>query len=191
MKENLLIIMFVIIIIYCYYNSDYIQLKCIVSDKDGEKYCVRNRKDLKKAANVLAEVNIKLKKLVNHMKEKYPDKENVKRLEKNYKPNKIKEILPTSKHVAYSENKGESLAFCVNKEKGGDNIIDINTLSFVALHELSHIMTLSIGHTKEFWDNFKFILIEANKIKIYSPVDYKIKPITYCSMEINQNPYFD
>ena len=27
--------------------------------------------------------------------------------------------------------------------------------------------------TKEFWDNFKFILQNAVKIKIYNPVDYK------------------
>ena len=32
---------------------------------------------------------------------------------------------------------------------------------FVALHELSHVMTVSVGHTQEFWENFKFLLKEA------------------------------
>lgn len=191
MTDYILVLLFIIIIVYFYYNSDYIHLKCIVSDVDGEKYCVRKRKDLKKVANLLAEVNDNLKRLVAYMKEKYPDMENVKRLVKNYNPNKIYETLPTSKHVAYSENKGEKLAFCVNKNKGEDELIDNNTLTFVALHELSHIMTKSIGHTKEFWDNFKFILENAVKIKIYNSVNYKEKPISYCSMEINENPLFN
>ena len=191
MTDNILVIMFIIIIVYFYYNSDYIHLKCIISDVDGEKYCVRKRKDLKKVANLLAKVNVKLQKLVNYMSETYPNLESVKRLKNKYNPKKMYETLPTSKHVAYSENKGEKLAFCVNKKKGGDDLIDENTLTFVALHELAHIMSVSIGHTKEFWDNFKILLENAVKIKIYNSVNYKDKPITYCSMEINENPLFN
>tara|TARA_Y100001980_G_C14523378_1_gene298778 strand:- start:68 stop:643 length:576 start_codon:yes stop_codon:yes gene_type:complete len=190
MTDNILVIMFIIIIVYFYYNSDYIHLKCIISDVDGEKYCVRKRADLKKSANLLARVNGKLQKLVKHMNVSYPNMDSVKRLVKNYNPKKMYETLPTSKHVAYSENKGEKLAFCVNKTKTGDELIDENTLTFVALHELAHIMTVSVGHTKEFWDNFKFLLENAVKIKVYDSVDYKKKPITYCGMEINENPLF-
>ena len=62
---------------------------------------------------------------------------------------------------------------------------------FVALHELSHIATKSIGHTTEFWNNFKFLLQEAVKIKIYEPVNYKKKPKNYCGMKITDNPYYD
>ena len=118
MTDNILVIMFIIIIVYFYYNSDYIHLKCVISDVDGEKYCVRKRKDLKKVANLLAEVNENLKKLVLYMKDNYSNTASVKRLEKNYNPNKIYETLPTSKHVAYYENKGEKLTFCVNKKNG-------------------------------------------------------------------------
>ena len=32
-------------------------------------------------------------------------------------------------------------------------LVDKNLLLFVALHELSHIMTVSLNHTEEFWDN--------------------------------------
>ena len=191
MTDNILVIMFIIIIVYFYYNSDYIHLKCIISDVDGEKYCVRKRKDLKKVANLLAKVNGKLQELVSYLNKNFPDKENVKRLVKNYNPKKMYETLPTSKHVAYSENKGEKLAFCVNKKKDGDELIDENTLTFVALHELGHIMTVSVGHTTEFWDNFKFLLENASKIKVYNSVNYKEKPISYCGMEINENPLFN
>ena len=44
---------------------------------------------------------------------------------------------------------------------------------FVAIHEIAHIMTLSVGHTEEFWNNFKFLLENAVELNIYTPVDYK------------------
>jgi len=56
---------------------------------------------------------------------------------------------------------------------------------------LSHIMTLSIGHKQEFWQNFKFLLENAKDANIYIPVDYKKKPTGYCGMTITDNPYYD
>ena len=35
---------------------------------------------------------------------------------------------------------------------------------YVALHEVSHIATKSIGHNDEFWNNFKFMITEAKKL---------------------------
>jgi hypothetical protein len=174
-----------------YQESDTFNLRCIVSDVDGNKYCVRERSKIKLVADLLARVTNKLKILVEHMKVKYPERDNVKRLVKGFKPKKIYEILPTSKYTAYSENKGEKLAFCVTKKKHGQSLIDENTLTFVALHELSHIATESIGHTTEFWTNFKFILKEAVKKNLYNPINYKENPTSYCSMKITDNPYYD
>ena len=77
------------------------------------------------------------------------------------------------------------------KNKENASLIDLNTLTFVAIHELSHIMTLSIGHEPEFWENFKFLLINAEAIKIYKPVDYKKSPQPYCGIPISDNPYYD
>ena len=70
-------------------------------------------------------------------------------------------------------------------------MIDENTLTFVAIHELSHIASESIGHNDEFWKNFKFLLEYAEKIKIYKPIDYKKNPKNYCGMRITDNPYYD
>ena len=174
-----------------YQESDTFNLRCIVSDVDGNKYCVRERSKIQLVADLLARVTNKLKVLVEHMKVKYPERDNVKRLVNGFKPKKIYEILPTSKYTAYSENKGEKLAFCVTKKKHGQSLIDENTLTFVALHELSHIATESIGHTTEFWTNFKFILKEAVKKNLYNPINYKENPTSYCSMKITDNPYYD
>ena len=62
---------------------------------------------------------------------------------------------------------------------------------YVALHEISHIATKSVGHTDEFWKNFKFFIEQAHILNIYKPIDYKKTPAKYCGMEITDNPYFD
>ena len=106
--------------------------------------------------------------MVAYMNEKHADDDRVKRLVKGFNPKKISETLPTSELTAYSENKGEKIAFCLNTTKDGDKLIDINTLTFVALHELSHIMTTSIGHKQEFWANFKFLLENAKEEDVFA-----------------------
>ena len=187
-----LISLILIVCVYMYFDSDSFQLKCIVSTVDGNKYCVRERANLKNAADLLAKVTEKCKELVKYTAEKHPDKENVKRLVKGYNPQKVMETLPTSEYTAYSENKGEKLAFCLSKKKGDlGNLIDEHTLMFVAIHELSHVMTKSIGHKSEFWENFKFMLGCAKECGIHEPANYKKKPKEYCSMKISDNPFFD
>ena len=173
------------------------ELKCIVSNTDGDKYCVRERAKVDEAVELLASVTNKCKELVHYVYNKFPDKDNVQRLYKGFKPQKIMEILPTSEFTAYSENKGEKIAFCLNKNdksnKGNDNLIDQHTLMFVAIHELSHIATKSIGHKSEFWENFKFLLEQAKESGIHMPVDYKKagNEKNYCGIKINDNPYYD
>jgi hypothetical protein len=190
---NIVLVIFIIIIASkLYFNSDSFNLRCIISDVNGNKYCVRDRNKLELAADRLAHVNNNLNKLVNHLSKKYPEKENVKRLVNGYNPKKIYETLPTSEFTAYSENKGEKLAFCLDTEKNSKGrLIDMNTLMYVALHEVSHIATKSIGHNDEFWNNFKFMITEAKEINIYNPVDYKKEPARYCGMNISDNPYYD
>jgi len=190
------ILAFIIVIggitLYQYFQSDEYNLKCVIASKDGNQYCVRERKKLNAAANLLANVTKNCKDIVEYMNKKYPDDPRVKKLVEGFNPKKINETLPTSTFTAYSENKGEKLAFCLNKKKEDNNsLIDINTLTFVALHELSHIMTTSIGHKQEFWENFKFLLENAKASGIYNPVDYKKKPTDYCGMKIDDNPMYD
>jgi len=196
MDENILTYVVLVIVIigclYVYFENNDFDLKCIVSSVDGNKYCVRERFKLKEASNLLANVSKKCKDLVAYMDEHHCSKENVQRLVKGFDQTVIKETLPTSKFTAYSENKGEKIAFCLNKKKqNNDNLIDEHTLMFVAIHELAHVMTLSIGHKTEFWDNFKFLLENAKDAGIHQPVDYSEKPQEYCGMTISDSPYYD
>lgn len=168
------------------------QLNCIISTVDGNKYCVRDRSKVQDAADLLANVTQRCKNLVEYVGKKHPDNDAAKRLVDGFRPNKIMETLPTSTYTAYSENKGEKIAFCLNTQKeNNETLIDIDTLSFVAIHELAHVMTLSIGHKQEFWDNFKFLLENAKEAGIHNPRNYKEEPAEYCGMKITDNPYYD
>jgi hypothetical protein len=180
------------ICVYMYFDSDAFQLKCIVSSVDGNKYCVREREKVQEAADMLAKITVKCKSLVDFTNEHHGEKENVKRLVGGYNPQRVMETLPTSEFTAFSENKGEKLAFCLNKQREGvSNMIDEHTLMFVAIHELAHVATKSIGHKTEFWDNFKFLLENAKESGIHVPTDYKNTPAEYCGMNIKDNPYYD
>ena len=194
-KHNIFFYIFVaFVLFFClaiYYQSDAYNLKCIIASDDGNRYCVREREKLELAANHLAQVTQKMKDMVLYMKTKHPDDSRTVRLVEGFNPKKISETLPTSELTAFSENKGEKIAFCLNTTKEGNKLIDINTLTFVALHELSHIMTVSIGHKQEFWQNFKFLLQNAKIAGIYDPINYKKNPKQYCGMNINDNPYYD
>ena len=187
-------VLFFFVIVVClkiYLESDAFNLKCIISNVDGNTYCVRERAKLQLTADLLARITGKLKNLVKYIGEKFPNRENVKRLIQNFNPKNVSEILPTSSFTAYSENKGEKLAFCTTKTKEGNNLIDENTLTFVGIHELGHIMTKSVGHNNEFWQNFRFLLKNAIDIGLYKAIDYKEDPVNYCGMKITDNPYYD
>ena len=194
MKKYILYIFIGIVVLVClriYYTSENLQLKCVISTVDGNKYCVRDRVMVQEAVDLLANTVMKMTQLVDYMAKKYPNDTDVQKLKRNYNPNKITETLPTSELTAYSENKGEKMAFCLNKTKNTGTLIDENTLIFVGIHELAHTMTTSVGHKQEFWKNFKFLLENAVKIGIYEPVDYKKKKQSYCGMTITDNPYYD
>ena len=187
-----LVFIIFLILLKIFVDSDYFFLTCINSNIDNNNYCVRHRDNIKEAVHLLSSMNNKLKKLVTFLSKEYPDKPCVVRLKNKYNPKRVIEISPLSSHTAYSENKGEKLAFCLNKEKNiNSEIIDENTLIFVGLHELSHIASESKGHNDEFWNNFKFLLDNAVKINIYKAINYKKNPVSYCGMKITDNPYYD
>jgi hypothetical protein len=196
-KDNIFFYIFIgfilLISLKIYSESDAFNLKCIVSNVDGETYCVRERAKLELAADLLAKVTNKCKELVVYVGEKYKDKgdERVRLLVENFDPKRVSETLPTSEFTAYSENKGEKIAFCLNKKKEGGKLIDLDTLTFVAIHELAHVMTKEEGHKLVFWQNFKFLLENAKEAGIYHPVNYKQNPTEYCGMHITDNPYYD
>jgi predicted metal-dependent hydrolase len=57
---------------------------------------------------------------------------------------------------------------------------------YVVIHEMAHIGCPEFGHTPLFRKIFKFLLIQSEKINIYTPINYQINPQDYCGMTINE-----
>jgi len=184
-----LFIFFIIVLsLFIYTESRNNEIIYVESSLDHRKYLVRNVEDKQEAADMLANMRDRLDKLINYMKMNYPNDDRVKRLIRKFNPDRISESLRGSKYTSYSINKGEKIVLCLRSKDMSQRLTDINTLMFVTLHELAHIMTISIGHTKEFWSNFKFILKIAVQLGVYDNVDYSKSPQPYCGIEVNDSP---
>ena len=188
MKE-LTLLMICILTVFFYMN--FLRQKLYLEKiraSNGNEYLVRNLPDKNEAANKLGSISDSLKNLVNGLNENDDKKgEYIKQLKESFNPEYITENIPGSVYVAYSVNKGEELSLCI-REKDTEKFIDDNTIIFVAIHELSHIMTPETGHTLLFWDNMKYLLEQASSQGIYMPIDYSQSPVEYCGMDINSTP---
>ena len=169
-----------------YITQDLVPVK---SNIDSDIYLVRDLPDKQQASDLLAEIKINLIKLQTHLTKISPDDKRVKQLNKNFTDKSIlRETTEKANTTSYSINKGEKIVFCLRSRDVEEVLADINTLIFVAIHEYSHIGTESVGHTPEFWENFKWILEESINIGIYKQVDYKSNPEDYCGMKITGSP---
>ena len=188
MKElKLLMICILMIFFYMNFLRQKLYLEKIRAN-NGNEYLVRNLPDKVEAANKLGSISDSLKNLVKGLNENDDSKgEYIKNLKESFNPEYITENIPGSIYVAYSVNKGEELSLCI-RNKDTEAFIDDNTIIFVAIHELSHIMTPETGHTPLFWDNMKFLLEQASSQGIYMHVDYSQSPVEYCGMDINSTP---
>ena len=68
----ILLVLAVVIGFRFYQDSPWFQLKCIISDVDGKRYCVRERSKLTMAADRLARVNARMSRLVKQVATAYP-----------------------------------------------------------------------------------------------------------------------
>ena len=184
-----LFIFFVILIaLFIYYEAKNNEIQYVESTVDRRKYLVRNVKDKVEAANLLARMRGKIAKLLEYLEVNYGSEDRVKRLIKKFNPNRISESLKGSKYTSYSINKGQKIVLCLRSKDREQKLTELNTLMFVTLHELAHVMTISVGHTKEFWSNFKFLLKQAVKVGAYQNEDYSKNPRPYCGIEVNDSP---
>jgi len=189
MKELTALLLGIIsIFVYTNFIRKSLYLDKIEAKVNGKKYYVRNLPDRNEAANKLASIGNSLQSLIDSLDEEEEEKGKYnKQLKESFNPDYITENIPGSTYVAYSVNKGEELSLCV-REKDTEVFMDNNIIIFVAIHELSHIMTPETGHTPLFWNNMKYLLEKASAMGIYTPTDYRKNPETYCGMEINSTP---
>jgi hypothetical protein len=159
---------------------------------DGQEYDIQNLPNKEEAVKLMAKIRANLTKLRDSYANE-PALMNdppVARFVARFQPDVFSENDINSPDTSYSENKGQRIVVCLrDKLKKPDYpLIDINTIMFVMLHEMAHLMTETIGHTPEFWENFKRILHDAVKVGIYTPVNYSRQPTPYCGMTITDSP---
>ncbi len=205
------LIILVGIILLCYTHIEHLtnEVTYVKSSIDGQEYLVRNAPNKEEAANILCRTKNSLLRLIEHMNKKYVEgdqykaesdndedektsiREAVKRLVKKFNPNNISESGASNKYTSYSVNKGEKIIFCLRQKNEAQSFVDENIIRFVAIHELAHIMTVSIGHEPEFWNNFKVLLKEAVALGIYKKEDYSKSPKPYCGITVSDSPLYN
>lgn len=139
----------------------------------------------------LLETNFsKVYKFINNLDSKYPDNEDIQRLVRRMDNVKIEESKDEEGTSSYTVNKGELMSICIRYKPDSNRFHDDNTMWFVLMHEIAHVMSVTEGHGEEFMKNFKFLLVESEKMNMYTPVDYSNNNITYCGVKVTNNPYF-
>lgn len=172
------------------------QIVQVKSKVDGKKYNVRDMPDKHQAADLLAGVRQKLEKLIDVLRRRYPYKPQIIQLNQKFEadPRRFYEATPDSEHVSYSVNKGDSIHLCLRqRDDKKESLVDENIMVFVALHEMGHVITSPSveSHGPEFWNNFGWLLREAESIGIYNYQDFKAHPVTYCGKKITDQPKYD
>jgi hypothetical protein len=166
----------------------------VQSSIDGKIYKVRDMPDKQRAADLMAEIRIRMNKLKIHIESNFPDKPQAKRLRNNFKaePTRLFESTPDADYTSYSVNKGESVHFCLRqRDNATEDLVESNVMTFVAIHEMAHMITETVGHGPDFWNNFGWLLREAESVGIYTHQDFKAHPVSYCGMKITDAPVYD
>lgn len=176
MKYILLLILF----IFLYTNSN----NLVKIKSTNNKFYYTQQKHSLKASHILILLEDFINKLSYYLlKDNFNNKYIKNKLKKKII---IKEIPNKYKnYVSYLSNK--TIYICLRKNINQFET-NINALYFIIMHELSHIITKTQGHTKEFWDNYKLIINTATKYKLYKYKDYYNNPVKICNKLINSLP---
>jgi hypothetical protein len=158
---------------------------------DGKTYEMQNLPHKEEALNLMVKIHENLEKLkARYSEPALAADPPVGRFLANFNSDAFVENDMQSSDTSYSENKGQKIVVCLrDKTRAPDYpLVDENTVMFVILHEMSHLMTETIGHTPEFWNNFKRMLHDAVGLGIYRSVNYAQTPTAYCGMKITDTP---
>jgi len=159
------------------------------------------------AARRLQEVDKRIKKLISYMRTRPQNGRTkiLRKIESRYDSNSLVEVPPDNPEndTAYAVGKGDVIGLCLrerNPRESGEldhhDLVPLNTLMFVALHELTHLGCDAEGasgddHPPAFWKAFKIILKDAEKADTIFLIDYAKNPARYCGVTINYSPAFN
>jgi hypothetical protein len=174
------------------YKKEKYEMALVTSAVDTRQYLVRNLPDKQEAADHLARIREKILRLMKYLEQTYKDRPFVKQIIKNFDaaPERFAESTPDAAFTSYSVNKGEKVYMCLRQRNESEQLVGENIIMFVALHEMSHIGTKSIGHTKEFWNHFAWLLERAETLGVYKYQDFAAHPVEYCGVHITDSPKY-
>jgi len=175
-----------------YTKSSKYPVAYVQSTVDKESYLVRNLPDKQDAADRLARVRQKILILRKHLQQSHMEKPFVKQMVDNFDctADRFSESTPDAQFTSYSVNKGEKVFMCLRQRNEKEELVQENIILFVALHEMSHVGTASIGHTPEFWNNFAWLLKQAEATKVYEYTNFAAHPVEYCGVHITDSPTY-
>lgn len=201
------------LVLLTWFRKRSVEVSVVRSSVDGREYVVQNKPDRQQAADLLANVRAKLVRLVDYLKKtngnghsngggakegpKAPDddvrrfgpyEERVKRIVRRFNPDKISEGNEDVRYTTYTLNKGEKIVFCLRARDEDDRVHDLPMMTFVAIHELAHIASVTEHHTPEFHANFAWLLRNAVACGVYTFEDFKARPRRYCGIDVTDTP---
>jgi beta-lactamase regulating signal transducer with metallopeptidase domain len=165
------------VLVYFFYVYIYDGTRNVKSRLDGRYYSVRNRSNRQTKADLLALIRLKLETIVTSLAaSEYSTNLAVRRLITNWNRGvTIKEIGNLESDAAYVINK-QYMSFCLPDDTA-NSLNKINLMTYVAIHELAHIMSDETGHGEEFVQNFEFLLNYSKRLNYTDPLTQKPLPI--------------
>lgn len=165
-------------------------LVSVRSSRTNKEYMVQNLPDKQEACERMASIQGKLEKLIQRYKDDPATaaEPRIRTMIERFHPENMCESNMSDSTTSYSENKGDRIVVCLRQKTEGYPLVEENTVMFVVLHEMAHLMTFSLGHTPEFWANFRRILHDAIGAGIYQNVNYTQSPVPYCGIMITDSP---
>lgn len=158
----------------------------IISSIDYKTYIIVNDNQQEQSLNILYIIRKLYNRLRDYLKINYSKDYRVKLFSERYNDQTILQETNDKNKVSYSQNKGELISLCLRSLT--NQFENINTIKFVAIHELAHIITDDVGHTEQFNKNFRFLLSHSIKLGLYQEIDYRRNPTHYCGTIINYSP---
>ena len=184
----ILLFIAILLILLIFYIRYHVDNTVIVKFRGYNYRVIEDKPENKlKKVKILHKIRTQLQTLVDHLyKNNVPTKADAKRVKERFSRIDINEMPKKDKNIAYVKNKDEELRICLTDIDGV--VENFNDTIFVCLHELSHVMSVKIGHGAEFKKNMDHIVKTAVKIGVYDPTDYSKRPVRYCGRSITSTP---
>ena len=171
--NELIFVLVSILVIYIFYIFVYDGTTTFFCSINQEYYKIRRGPDAEQRVKNLALIKLKLETIVKTLQNdsRFNSFESVKRLIRNWNIGiTIKEIGLLENDAAYVIDK-LNMSFCLRKSPSGGELESLNLLTYVAIHELAHVMSIETGHSTEFQENFKFLLEYSKTLIFNNPID--------------------